>query len=372
MPAYASYARLAQRLDDPAFQPKPAFLALLGDQIYADATAGLFDPSALDDRYVRPYEKLFCNASVKNVRRRLPTVSMLDDHEIADNWEPRQDGQPSADLAAGLKAYLKFQRTADLVPDGEDGPVLPGARLGFAFAAEGVHFYMADTRTDRQARTPFNAATAEIMRPAWFTHLTDWLAQRHAADPAAPKFIMTPSILAPGRIDAATFAGDARCLRYDGWAGYPASLRRLLAFIADHAIGNVVLLSGDEHISCDAVLRIASPGMAQVEIRAIHSSALYAPFPFANSCKADMADTAYAFSFASPADVERVYACNVRTEYVPGDGYALVSVQRAAGGWDVHCAFDRADGMVATSVAAAAPVARDGVPDAAVTERAPG
>ena len=45
-PADASMLRLAARLVDPNDHCRPSLLVLTGDQIYADATAGLFDPRA--------------------------------------------------------------------------------------------------------------------------------------------------------------------------------------------------------------------------------------------------------------------------------------------------------------------------------------
>lgn len=352
LPAFASYERLAALLNDGDAGLTPGFVVLLGDQIYADATAGLFDPSALDDRHVRPYEEWLGNEHVRSVLQ-LPAACMLDDHEIEDNWEPVA-GQPvaaqpgaaqpvDASLAAGVAAYLKFQRGAEVMQGAGTHLLRSGDRLGYTVELAGLHLYLADTRTDRTARTVANARAATIMRPEWFQHMTDWLAERHRLAPAEPKFLATPSIVAPGRVDAPAdlAAGGAACLRYDGWAGYPASMRQLLAFIADNGIDNVVLLSGDEHISCNATLQIRGEGKTAVDVRAIHSSALYAPYPFANSRQADMADAFYTFAFHYP-DGGRRYECDVRTEYAPGDGFTLVTVTEQNGLWTVEHRFDRA------------------------------
>lgn len=342
VPAFASYQRLARLLDSSDGAMKPSLLLLLGDQIYADATAGLFDPSALDDRHVRPYEKLLGNEHVRSVLR-LPVACMLDDHEIEDNWEPVPGAHGDASLAAGVAAYLKFQRGAEVM--GPRGVRSLHAKGGLGFACpphRGLQIYLADTRTERMARTVANARSATIMTDASLTAMLTWLQERHLQAPAVPKFLATPSIVAPGRVDAPidlSLAGAA-CLRFDGWAGYPASLRRLLAFIAERGIDNVVLLSGDEHISCDATLTVRGAGLPAVDIRAIHSSALYAPYPFANSREADMADPSYTFRFDYP-DGGRRYECDVRTAYWPGDGFALLTVAEQNGRWTVEVQFDR-------------------------------
>ena len=51
--AYRSYHRILDRLDTRE-GPKPRFALFVGDQVYVDATAGLYDPSSQDDRYTTP------------------------------------------------------------------------------------------------------------------------------------------------------------------------------------------------------------------------------------------------------------------------------------------------------------------------------
>lgn len=341
-PAFASFERLGARLDTGG-RMAPAFLLLMGDQIYSDATAGLFDPSTLDDRYVRPYEKLFSSRQVKSVMRRLPTYMMLDDHEIADNWEPLAHARRAAPhLTAGRLGYLRFQRTNALVPS------LAAAQapdcLESASMLNGFAFFIADTSTEREARSATNSGTAAIMSERQFGALLRWLLKQHETDPDRPKFIASPSILAPRRLRAIHGSLDAHCLRSDAWDGYPASMRRLLAYIAGHGMRNVVFLSGDEHISCVATLLVQPPGAAPaVSIRSIHSSALYAPYPFANSVQEDFADNEDVFSFTDPSRVfSGTFSCSVTADYVRGDGFALVTAARHDGQWRVDCSFDRA------------------------------
>ncbi|MDQ1919285.1 alkaline phosphatase D family protein [Massilia pseudoviolaceinigra] len=342
-PAFASFRRLAGRLDDDD-GTGPAFLLLLGDQIYSDATAGLFDPSALDDRYVRPYEKLFANRHVKSVMRRLPTFMMLDDHEIMDNWEPLAHArQVDPNLTAGRSGYLRFQRTNALVPS--LGTAQAPHVLETGTPLHGFPFFIADTRTERTARSASMAGCASIMSERQFKLLLAWLLAQHEADADRPKFIASPSILVPRRLRATHGGPGAHCLRSDAWDGYPASMQRLLAHIGGHGIGNVVFLSGDEHLSCEATLLIQPPGTKPaVTVRSFHSSALYAPYPFANSIPEDLADSGETFSFADPAGAfPGQFGCTVvEVTYAKGDGFALVTAEQRAGRWKIDCAFDRA------------------------------
>lgn len=85
-PAFQSYKRLNKLLIEK--DKKPSVFLLVGDQVYVDATAGLFDPTTINGLYHQPYQKLYQNKYVHEVMRKLPTVNMLDDHEIDNNWEP--------------------------------------------------------------------------------------------------------------------------------------------------------------------------------------------------------------------------------------------------------------------------------------------
>lgn len=336
-PAFAAYRRLAARLDDPGPTPKPGFVLLMGDQVYTDATAGLFDPTALDDRYVRPYEKLLSNKDVRNVLRRLPAYMMLDDHEIANNWEPEGATPDDPNLHAGVDAYRKYQRSPASLA-GRDG------NLWFHFEAGGIPFFVADTRTEREARTPSNFDRARIMSERQFGALLDWLDAQHRSRPAGrPIFIVTPSILTPHRLGLGDGPGPGRRLRSDAWDGYPESLHRLLAHITAGRIEHVVFLSGDEHISCDATIEVSAPGQSPIAIRSIHCSGLYTPFPFANAQTADFANEGSTFRFTYPRDSSQSYHCLLaQVACLAGDGFAIIRTTRHGGGWNVDCQFDRA------------------------------
>jgi hypothetical protein len=343
--AEASYRRLAARLD--AAGPKPECLLLLGDQVYVDATAGLFDPSTRFDRFVLPYERLYRSRAVQDVLRRLPAYMLLDDHEIDDNWEPAagEDARNDPHLREGRRAYLDFQRRATppraAAGDnaGDDDP------LWFSFARGGFHFFMADTRTEREPRSAATLERARIMSEAQFEKLLGWLDEQ---DRRMPKFIATPSILLPRHLRAVQNGHPASALRSDGWDGYPRSLQRLLAHIADKQIRNVIFLSGDEHLSCVARATITSPHTGRsVPIHSIHSSALHAPYPFANSIPEDLV-AKETFSFA-PAGTDRGYRCAVSVErFIPGDGFAVLRVYREGDEWRLACEFDRAGGRAAS------------------------
>ncbi len=334
--AAGSYARLVALLETTTAHARPRFLVLAGDQVYADATAGLMDPVAQDDRYELPYEKWLSTPAVREVLKRIPAYMMLDDHEIADNWAEGHDTDPSP----GKAAYLKFQRTLN-----PPTPTNGGVSLWFASSLHGFEFFFADTRTERQARSVDGIDTARIMGDKQFAALLAWLDTHKNS--SKPIFIVSPSILLPRRVSS--LASKAGALRSDAWDGYPHSLHQLLAYIAHQQIRNVVFLSGDEHHSCVATVGVTPldgahrPAGAEVTTHSIHGSALYAPFVFANGDPMDLAG-ADSFTF-EVAETTRTYACRCRVETrflgTSLGGFATINcIPESNNAWRIDCSFD--------------------------------
>ena len=338
-PADASLMRLASRLKSQTDPTCPRFLVLAGDQIYVDATAGMFDPTVVDDAYRNSYQGFFGSRGARAVFNQLPVFMMLDDHEIADNWAP--ESSPDNDknqklMQRGRDAYWKHQRDAGPPPaDATDDSV-----LWTCIEPEGLPIFMADTRTQRQARSAQTFSTSNIVDEPQFKALTTWLLLRKA-DPR-PSFVVSPSMLLPRHLGIKGEPSSA--LHCDAWAGYPLSMHRLLAFLCDNDIGNAVFLSGDEHLSCCARASVTRKGGRgpKIDLLSIHSSALYAPYPFANAVAEDFA-CCEAFDFAHPDCPTQQYECSVTTEFpMLGDGFAVVSVETlATPGWRLTVLFDR-------------------------------
>jgi hypothetical protein len=141
----------------------------------------------------------------------------------------------------------------------------------------------------------------------------------------------------------APLPNPSAALHSDAWDGYPATFHSLLALIAEVQPRNLVFLSGDEHLSCIATIHIASSGKSPVVIHSIHSSALYAPFPFANGVVENLLETDN-FSFRSARN-DAVIGCTAKTVFAPsGDGFALISCTQVSEDqpWVLKIAFDRA------------------------------
>ncbi|MDE2606979.1 MAG: alkaline phosphatase D family protein [Burkholderiales bacterium] len=316
--AHGSYARLAQALQQ-AGGPRPERLLLVGDQVYTDATYGLLDPARLDDRYRLPYEAMQDRANGPFAllpqdflaRRRM----MPDDHEIVDNWEPGPPGTTDPRVKPAMEAYWTYQRRSDPEPEMRIRECGPGWWL-----------FMADSRTQRMPRDETNVDQALILGQAQTVELEEWL---ESAPADKLKIVTTASMLLPR-----TRICMDEPLYLDPWQGYPASLHRLLAFLYEKNLRNVVFLSGDAHIACDAritVRRRGAPG--GVRFASFHAPALYAPFPFANEEPANFL-LQEDFSFQSGGNT---YECEVRASLPAGraNGCGLLHATRAGPDWDV-------------------------------------
>ena len=350
-PADAAMLRLAARLRTPGAD-RPSLLVLAGDQVYVDATAGLFDPRArvapaepvarasreIENWLRIPYENWLGSAGALAVLGSVPTLMMFDDHEISDNWEPLPppaDPQAEADnearKRAGVAAYVRYQRN-DVGGNG-----LP--TLWHTHEHRGLRFFMGDTRTERTPRrAALDPLAARIMSPRQTMALTEWL--RSGRD--RPSFVVTPAMLLPRLRSSARSPHGA--LHSDAWDGYPGSLNAMLALLCREQIENVVFLSGDAHLSFIARATVCDSTGNRVVIHSVHSSALYAPYPFANAVAADF-EVPDAWSFEDPCDASLSYRVEVEVDanaWAPGDGFACLQVRPGAvSGWQVEVQFDR-------------------------------
>ena len=343
-----SYRRLAALLEPLNTTRRPDFLVLGGDQVYVDPTAGLMDPALRDARFEVPYERFMQMDWVREVLKRVPTYMVANDHEIQHDWEPH-DATDLQMLRHGRASYLKFQRVLEppesaAVP-GLDQPGEP--RLWFTRSPRGLPFFFTDTRTERMSRDPVRMSEGRIMRGPQLRALLDWLSRNRKC--GSPMFVVSPSILLPRRRSSA--GSDAAALRSDAWDGYLHTFRTVLAHIANDGVRNVVFLSGDEHHSCVAQIAltpISADGIAgpTTQILSIHSSALYAPFPFANGRPEDLAgDEEFTFADVTPGS-NRTIRCRVRTRFLgPAiGGFATVECTKKSNGvWNLTCVFDLKD-----------------------------
>ncbi len=355
-PAERSLAALGDlTLGDASIQ----FTVMAGDQVYVDATAGLFDPANLLDKFKFAYDAMRLNKGFMRVTGTPNHVALpvLDDHEIVDNWEPAAPGDADeiqAEASRGIASYLTNERRS------WPSPRLDPSKLWEQRLVTDWNFFFADTRTAREGRWVGNWRTASILGARQEDALLRWLGdplsvagvddvEPPADAPAAdgrPRFVVSPSILLPRLLSLR--GHPTMALHADSWCGYPASLHRVLARLFVTRARGVVFLSGDEHLSCAAVIEITRSDSDDVlRTHSVHSSALYAPYPFANSRREDFpVDDSFEFDDPfHPGDDDGpplVYRCTVATTFPePGDGFAILRPSPSDDGWQVRVEFHR-------------------------------
>jgi choline dehydrogenase-like flavoprotein len=344
-----AFGRLRDRIGTHAATPsRPQLLLLIGDQIYADATAGLFDPDTGVDRFDRKYEEAWGAPNAREVMRRTPTYPMLDDHEVEENWEARAGPHAPEHLADGLAAFELYQRGL--------APANPIAESGYwyAFNAAGHEIFVADTRSRRHRGGRLDCMDDRIMSEAQFAELERWLTACHTRDPSTPKFIASASVLAPWV--RASRGDPSYARRADGWDAFPASLHRILRYIAQRQIVNVVFLCGDYHASMLCRLTVAASGGAPVVLHSIVSSGLYAPFPFANVFSADI-QLEYSgwhhdwLGMPAPEAGSELSVAYTTSHFTARDSFAVLRAERTSRGtWRLDLEFDADAGATKASI----------------------
>jgi cholesterol oxidase len=271
-------------------------------------------------------------------------VMRLDDHELEDNWEPdppganRKAGSSNDWLRhAGIQEFLRNQCNREPDPS-------VTTRLWHRTPIAGFEFFWADARTERTPRTANTVGSASLLGEPQSTDLDQWLADKMVE---GPRFLVSAPMVLPRRLELQGRA-VASSLRSDAWDGYPASLHRLLAGVYERGSNDVVFLSGNEHV-CNVArieIRKLDAPEAVVVAHSVHSSALYAPYPFANAIEEDFAGTE-SFEFSNQG---AKYLCSVTTWFPSqGDGFALLSITATASAWLVSVHFDRSDKAPADS-----------------------
>jgi len=277
-------------------------ILLLGDQIYADPSSDTWDTKFLYEAYPFPYRRLLEFMQLAGVSA--PVISMPDDHEFEDGWEPPNPECAEADIAErqerlgfGLREYFEARlhnysaEAQARICQGFFSKVKskdpPYRRMHFSDTIRGIPYFMCNTRLERDQRHAKNYRTAHLIKQAQRTDLQTWLL-RHKDD---FKLVASPAALFPRfkpALPSRHFTADdypfgPGVLRSDSWDGYPATLLELLKFIADNEIKNTVFLSGDLHFASVSQIELQVEGTTRAAITSVHCSALYAPYPFANA-----------------------------------------------------------------------------------------
>ncbi len=332
----AMFQLMAEHVDSPdSAVPIASLLILTGDQIYADARAGMFDLQSDLERYPQSYRAAWGSTEFAELLRRLPAVMVQDDHEIGNDFSRDEMRRGTADPAAvarklryGRRFYKMFQEALGPAPQSD------GLRT---LTHGGYPMVLFDSRRRRKRAdplSPFAKMRAGAPTLGNVAALVAWLARQQADRGNLPKFVVTGSVLFPGFVEAdgeecvPAAPGGKAAARSDNWQGFVGDRAVLLAGIAAHHVNNVVFLSGDYHCGAVATAEVRQPGVTRVPLRAVSiaTPALYGPLPFVNTRPHELIHTGNITGHG--------FEARYRTQAVfPADGFSEVLVTPEGAGW---------------------------------------
>lgn len=294
-------------------------LWLLGDQIYADAMADLFDVTESTERAAQRYRQAFSGDSrldesyesdaFQELLASAPSWMLLDDHELHDDVQVhlaghersrprgtrrlgatdskhcRPEEHRTETIARRLNMAHRFEsRRAVAKSSGEE------VRFWLDFQVLGLPCFMLDTRTARKRRTHVNWTDCQMIGADQIGAFESWLARRPYGSEGLPRFILSSSAFGVPYVELAE--DPALALRRDGWEGYPASMRWLFNCLLDSELSMVVMVGGDLHLSMTSEIVVTRRrDQRSMRILSLVASGLNSPLPFANTRRTDIIES---------------------------------------------------------------------------------
>ncbi|OWP05354.1 alkaline phosphatase family protein [Marssonina coronariae] len=212
------------------------FMLFLGDFIYIDVPKR-FGTSVED--YRREYRQVYGSPDWPSVSQNLSWIHVLDDHEIANDW----DGNTTGVYQAAADPWHHYQTSVNPPRARKaDGYGLPRKDATyFEFTQGPASFFLLDTRTyrDPSSELPVNSTEKSMLGPE---QLADLLAFLGKPEPKGVKWKIVASSI--------PFTKNWRVNSLDTWAGYLDERQKILEAMWD--VGSrggvgVVVLSGDRH-----------------------------------------------------------------------------------------------------------------------------
>lgn len=230
----------------------------LGDYIYEYETGG-YSPNATANRQWLPaneilslsdYRQRYSTYKLDNDLRRLhqqfPFIVIWDDHETAnDAWMNGAENHQANEGPFAIRKANAKQAYFEWLPirqqSGAQDPYQIFRNLSYGNL---VDFIMLDTRLhgrDEQNGTSGAIVTANT-RQLLGTDQFSWLGNRLDSSNAQWKILAQQVMVAPLKVFGQAVNGDQ-------WDGYPAERNRVLNYILNHNIHDVVAITGDIHSS---------------------------------------------------------------------------------------------------------------------------
>lgn len=244
------------------------FMMHTGDQIYADIPNPKFDSA------FRHYSDCYFDAwsdceSANKLLRSVSNYMILDDHEIINNYANRDDKDK---YSHGKDAYEIFQHSHN--PNSYPG------KYYYNFSRGGYDFFVMDCRLDR------DTADGLMVSREQEDHLYQWL----RATKSKFKFI----------VSSIPMLADVKQSEHDKWCSskFVTQRNRILRFIVDKKIQNVVILSGDVHCSLVSKAEYYNPHNTSIPAGYIHEI-VSSPMNQVEKGRKDQFNTFHTISYAN-------------------------------------------------------------------------
>jgi cholesterol oxidase len=304
----------------------------VGDMIYADATADIFDTNEPEERFTARYREAFgargsvTGTNLAQLLASVPSTMVPDDHEFQDNWS----GPPTALSGVAKAAALAYEGTPALAVHD---------RFWGALDANPFPTFQLDTRTERELRTASNFGTAQMLSSTQQEAFEAWLSATTKSDTLKdlPKIVVSATPIGPITDEELTAikANPVAAVASDGWVGYPATLDWLIELLAKYKPTRLVVLTGDYHLSCTANLTVGN-----VTITQIMGSGLFAPFPGANA-------RAQSFTWGGNVTIRGALSCNATPLSNATQQFVRVDIEKKIeSGYPLHVRAINARGEV--------------------------
>jgi len=217
----------------------PTFIALLGDNIYADKDGDInAGPAhsvlpALRSKYTRNFDEHF-----QEIGSSFPIIAIWDDHDY---------GQDNSDSTYVYKTEAKkvFKENFPIYPF-----AVEEAGIYYRFSVADVDFFVLDTRW---YRSPMQEDDIEGKTMLGNEQLA-WLLDGLKRSTAVFKIIFSS-------VPLNDYGGDTSSGRdgFDSWMGYKFERDSIMSYIEENNIQGVLVFSGDQHYPSAHILNWKSP-----------------------------------------------------------------------------------------------------------------
>lgn len=220
-------------------ETKPVdFVAMIGDQIYADTTISVLDKflraksfSDFDDRY----QRAFSYPHIKRLLACNPTYMIGDDHEYRDNYDMNVANWELSVYRNAMNTFNFYQYV--------NGPHSPNnGRYWFNTIRKGIPFFWMDVRNERNQQQIISITQLEALK-AWLLQYKD---EVKCLVTAVPMFLCKEDP--------------------DNWQNYKGQLREILDLITINSVKGLIILTGDAHMAVSSQYSILGGSLKITEL----------------------------------------------------------------------------------------------------------